>query len=373
MAVSRINEAGLNINQYGNRNLIINGAMQVAQRGTSSTGITSQGYRTVDRFKITMQAGNAGTWTETQESDGPSGFSNSQKVLCTTANASLGSGAYFFISQHMEAQNFQHLDYGSSGAKTLALSFYVKSNKTGTYNFELSNSDASSLYYNTHQYTISSANTWEKKTIIITGSTSDAIDNNNQKGLNVTFWLLAGTDYSGGTYNENTWHGTEANRAVGNVNLADATNNYWQITGVQLEVGDTATDFEHRTFADELARCHRYYQRVSETGGSGSNNYLRYGIGSNLSTTQSEIHVQSMVPMRADPTLETTGTLSNYALYDSDSVVALTALVLESGGHGTNQRFILDGQVSSGLTDGGACQLINNNNSTGYLAFSAEL
>ena len=242
-----------------NRNLIINGAMQVAQRGTSSTGITSQGYRTVDRFKVTMQSGGAGTWTETQESDGPSGFSNSHKVLCTTANASLGSGAYFFISQHMEAQNFQHLDYGSSGAKTLALSFYVKSNKTGTYNFELSNSDASSLYYNTHQYTISSANTWEKKTIIITGSTSDAIDNNNQKGLNVTFWLLAGTDYSGGTYNEDTWHGTEADRAVGNVNLADATNNYWQITGVQLEVGDTATPFEHRSYGDELARCQRYY------------------------------------------------------------------------------------------------------------------
>lgn len=281
-----------------NRNLIINGAMQVAQRGTSSTGITSQGYRTVDRFKVTMQSGGAGTWTETQESDGPSGFSNSHKVLCTTANASLGSGAYFFISQHMEAQNFQHLDYGSSGAKTLALSFYVKSNKTGTYNFELSNSDASSLYYNTHQYTISSANTWEKKTIIITGSTSDAIDNNNQKGLNVTFWLLAGTDYSGGTYNEDTWHGTEADRAVGNVNLADATNNYWQITGVQLEVGDTATPFEHRSYDDELARCQRYYQKVDR------------GTGICVSTVEVYLNIPYIKTMRSAPSFGTTGGLA---------------------------------------------------------------
>ena len=122
-----------------------------------------------------------------------------------------------------------------------------------------------------------------------------------------------------------------------------------------------------------MAKCQRYYQKFFETAGSGSNAYLRYGIGSNLSTTLTEIHVQSMAPMRADPSLETTGTLSDYAIYDSDTVIALTDLVIESGGHGTNQRFILDGQVSSGLTDGGSCQLMNNNNSTGYIAFSAEL
>lgn len=293
--------------QLGNRNLIINGAMQVAQRGTSSTGITSQGYRTVDRFKVIMQSGGAGTWTETQESDGPSGFSNSHKVLCTTANASLGSGAYFIITQHMEAQNFQHLDYGSSGAKTLALSFYVKSNKTGTYNFELSNSDASSLYYNTHQYTISSANTWEKKTIIITGSTSDAIDNDNQKGLNVAFWLLAGTDYSGGTYNEDTWHGTEADRAVGNVNLADATSNYWQITGVQLEVGDSATPFEHpRSFGDELSRCQRYYYKSyhkDHYAGEVTLTGAMTGLTTTVSTTIFQHNFQFPVQMRTTPSV----------------------------------------------------------------------
>ena len=364
MAVSRINEAGLNINQYGNRNLIINGAMQVAQRGTSSTGITSQGYRTVDRFKITMQAGNAGTWTETQESDGPSGFSNSQKVLCTTANASLGSGAYFFISQHMEAQNFQHLDYGSSGAKTLALSFYVKSNKTGTYNFELSNSDASSLYYNTHQYTISSANTWEKKTIIITGSTSDAIDNNNQKGLNVTFWLLAGTDYSGGTYNENTWHGTEANRAVGNVNLADATNNYWQITGVQLEVGTEATPFEHRSFGQELALCQRYFQRYMDT-----DNYEPSGFtGIATSSTRAYFSGRFTVPMRSTPSMTHADLrIDKFSTgFNYNGTANLDGATTEKAA-----LFLVD--TASGLVTGDPYHLIASTSDPQHLSFDAEL
>ena len=373
MAVSRINEAGLDINQYGNRNLIINGAMQCYQRGSYT--ITTSGspeYGGPDRFHMwsyTSLEQVVGDVTQSTDVPSGQGFAYSRKFDVTTAESAVAAGELLLIGQYIESQNLQHLEYGTSSAKDVTMSFWIKTTKAGTYCFFLQQDDGDRIYVK--EYTVDASDTWEKKIITIPGDASGTLNNDNGRGLWCAWVLMAGTDRHG---TANAWRATGADYATSNqVNAVDSTSNNIYLTGVQLEVGDTATDFEHRTFGDELAKCHRYYQRISETGGSGSNNYLRYGIGSNLSTTLTEIHVQSMVPMRADPTLETTGTLSDYALYDSDSVVALTALVIEGGGHGTNQRFILDGQVSSGLTDGGSCQLMNNNNSTSYIAFSAEL
>ena len=247
----------------GTKNLIINGAMQIAQRGTSSTGITSSSgaYYTIDRMGAWMTT--AGTWTMSQDSDVPTGqgFANSMKWSCTTANASLSAGSYMHLTHNIEAQNLQHLKFGSSSAESITLSFWVKSNKTGTYVVEFHQDDAGKTLSKT--YTIDSADTWEKKTITVTGNTNDVIANDNGMGLQIWHWLVAGTNFSSGTANS-TW----TTRVIANdapdltVNLADSTSNYINITGFQLEVGDVATSFQHIPFDAELKRCSRYYQKT---------------------------------------------------------------------------------------------------------------
>ena len=248
----------------GTKNLIINGDMQIAQRGTSSTGHATGGYFTVDRFGFYPSG--LGTWTNTQSTDVPSeqGFSNSYKLECTTADASPAAPDVLTIQQKIEAQNLQHLNYGTSSAKTTTLSFWVKSNKTGTYNFNLKKDDDNRRIVK--QYTISSANTWEKKTITIEGDTSGVINNDNGVGLQLVFWLGAGSDYTTGSVPTGWSVAATTDYAPSQVNLADSTSNYINITGVQLEVGDTATPFEVMPYDMNLARCQRYFQIVPFSG-----------------------------------------------------------------------------------------------------------
>ena len=245
-------------NNLSNRNLIINGAMQVAQRGTSFTGIGgSAGVYTLDRFRsgFTM---NAGRYTITQDSNAPDGFAKSLKVDVTTAEASLNAASGVQISQFLEGQDLQQLQKGTSGAKSMTLSFHVKSTTTGTYIVEFQDQDNSRI--NNKAYTINNPNTWEKKTITVEGDTTGAFTNDNNASLLVQFYLAAGTNLTSGTL-QNTWGtNTNANRAVGQTNLFASTSNDWAITGVQLEVGSVATDFEHRSFAQELYLCQRYFE-----------------------------------------------------------------------------------------------------------------
>ena len=263
------------------RNLIINGDMKIAQRGTSVTGVTSSGYNTLDRW--TNSLGGSGTWTISQDTDVPTGqgFANSFKYDCTTANASITGGNALSVIQHIEAQNLQHLKYGTSSAESMTVSFWVKSNKTGTYIFEVYQWDSNRFI--SKSYTINSADTWEKKTITIEGDTSGVIDNNNDKGLQLAWWLATGPDNSSGTL-QTTWASmVSANRAVGQVNLADSTANYINITGVQLEVGSQATPFEHRPYDVELSRCFRYYWSGQISGGAcADDDYSRNILGGNF-------------------------------------------------------------------------------------------
>ena len=260
-------------NALGVRNLIINGDMQIAQRGTSVSGISSGGtYHTVDRFTTVL--GSAGTWTQTQSTDVPTGqgFSTSLKMQCTTASASLASGAYNSIQHFIEAQNLQHLKYGTANAESLTLSFWVKSNKTGTYVTQFLQDDSTGTRTIVKSYTIDSADTWEKKTITIESDTAGQINNDNGIGLQVRLALAFGSDFTSGTL-QTTWGPLVlTNFAVGQVNLADSTSNYINITGIQLEVGDTATPFEHRPYDMELQRCFRYFEKSDGVvnGSSGS-------------------------------------------------------------------------------------------------------
>ena len=253
MALVKLNLRGTDNNVGGRRNLIINGAMQVAQRGTVTSAAGK--YGGADRYQFAAQGANA---TLSQDTDVPTGqgFSSSQKVDVTTENDMSGAGHYAMIRQKIEGQNLQHLLYGTSSAKKLTLQFWVRSSKTGTHVVELLHGDAS--YFNSRQYTIASANTWQKVTLTFDGYQTTALDNDTGIGIQLAWWLASSATYGGGTHSDNTWHNTQANRAVGQVNVFDDEDNNFYLTGVQLEVGDTASDFEHRSFDEELLKCYRY-------------------------------------------------------------------------------------------------------------------
>jgi hypothetical protein len=300
-------------------NILHNGAMQVAQRSTSVSSFSSEGYASLDRWKLI--GANFGTWTVSQSTDVPSGqgFGYSMKLDCTSADTSIGAGDSLRLRQGIEGQNVQSLAKGTSGAKSVTFSFWVKSNKTGTYGFEFRDQD--NTRHNCRTYTIDSANTWEKKTLTFPGDTSGALDNDNAMSLQPQWFLIAGSNLTSGTA-QTTWgSAVAANRAVGhNVNIADSTDNEWYITGVQMELGEQATPFEHRSFADELYRCKRYFQKSfnyadapangGATGISYNGGILGY-CGSNNNGALSGFH-RFDPEMRATPSITTYGNSSGH-------------------------------------------------------------
>ena len=272
------------------RNLLINSAMQVAQRGTSfSVGNNSATY-TLDRWNA-YERGDAAI-TVSQESDGPSGFTKSLKALVTAADTSLADPDRAYIEQKVEGQNSAFLDFGSSTAKTITVSFWVKSNVTSSnHSFVLANGDDNRAY--AVDYAVSSSDAWEFKTITIDGDTSGTWDTDNSAGMIVRFGLGVPT---GGirAIAAGSWSSTGGVcGSTSAVNVLAAINNYIQITGVQLEVGDTATPFEHRSYGDELQKCQRYYQRTHNT------HYASGSFGGQV--------MDYPVFMRATPTVTNTG------------------------------------------------------------------
>ena len=284
------------------RNLIINGDMSIAQRGTSTASITGSGYHTIDRYRTGI-SGTFGTWTQSQSIDVPSGqgFAKSLKMDCTTADASPAVASRLVIRQNFEGQMLQSLKKGTSNAESLTLSFWVKSNKTGTYIAHLADHDNTRSI--SKSYTISSSSTWEKKTITFAGDTTGALDNDNALSMYIDWYLGAGTNYTSGTLGTSWSSTTDANIAVGQVNLADNTANEWYITGVQLEVGTSATPFEHLPTDISLQRCQRYFQFMGGVA-SGFPMMQVYGIsGSDMRTPLS-----FPTTMRASPTATVNGT-----------------------------------------------------------------
>ena len=261
-----------------NRNLIINGAMQIAQRNTSVTGITTTGYYTADRWQIAFSS--AGTWTMNVDSSGPANteFRKSANVICTTADSSLAAGDFFIFRQFLEGQNLQNIKKGTSAAESLTLSFWVKSSNTGIYICDFRDEDNNRQI--SKSYTIDAANTWEKKTITVPPDTTGLFDNDNAASLGLNFWLAAGTNFTSGALNSSAWASTTtANRAVNQLNLANASGNYWAVTGVQLETGTVATPFEMRSIGQELALCQRYFWVMAATQGTAaSSSTARFNI-----------------------------------------------------------------------------------------------
>ena len=291
------------------RNVVINGAMQVAQRGTSTASITTSGYYTADRFQSGFSS--LGTWTQSVENDAPtgSGFRKSLKMLCTTANASPAAGNFMYVAaQRLEGQNVQQFLKGTASAKPFALSFWVKSNVTGTYIVELH--DVDNARQVSASYTISASATWEKKTIIFPADTTGALNNDNGDSLRINFWGGAGSNFTSGTLNTVWGSITNANIAVGQTNLASATNNYWQVTGVQLEAGAVATPFEFEDYGVTLAKCQRYYQKsYNQETAPGATGVLTGIVTTGILSMASGLGFAGKTyystPMRVSPTVTT--------------------------------------------------------------------
>lgn len=246
-----------------NENVIINGAMQVAQYGTSTASITTSGIYTADRWNLEIDT--MGTWTETLEADAPtgSGFRNSVKLLCTTADASPGANDVVQFQQRTEGFNLQQFAKGTANAKTFCMSFWVKSNVTGTYIAQLL--DVPNSRSVSASYTISASGVWEQKTITFPADTTGAFANDNVQNLQTRFWLGAGSARTSGTL-QTTWgsSATLTGYAVGQTNVAAAINNYWQVTGVQVQP-ERASQFAFMDYGTVLAQCQRYFVQKSGT------------------------------------------------------------------------------------------------------------
>lgn len=345
----------------GTRNLIINGDMRIAQRGTSTTYQYANGYYTADRWKMSVDNNWYSEFNIDVVTDVPDGQGFAKALKYSIGyNGGNGGGANLKIQQRIEGQNIQHLKKGTSNAESLTLSFWVKSNKTGTYIAELYDVDNTRSI--SKSYTINAADTWEKKTITYAGDTTGAFGNDNGASLDVNLFLIAASAYTSGTLQTSWGTVTNANRAVGQVDFLDNNSNYYTITGVQLEIGDTATPFEHRPYDMELARCQRYFQAL---GGVGGNDILAVGFGAG---TDHYLGGKFNYPMRSQPTMGYIGTLSSINTTAPGISSGATAIANVGGGIISFEIKTTGTSISTGY----AC-LVRTVGPGVYLTFDAEL
>ena len=352
----------------GNRNLIINGAMNIWQRGNGPYTI-AYAY-SADRWERNFTLGGSDYYHIEKKTESPPGFSSSLEVSYGTAQASMSTNNYSLLRQKIEPQNLQHLAYGTSSAKKMTLSFWVRSNKTGTYALSLQQDDNSNKQVS-FNYSISSADTWEKKTISIPADTSGVINNDTGEGINVTWWLTVGTNMTSGTLRNTAWTAyAQADQAVGhNVNLADSTSNTWYLTGVQLEVSDYATDFEHRSYNDELQRCLRYYWHASKIGSTSDVSNKGVGFGFYHQTGEARFHFQYPVIMRAQPTVISNNNSNSWYFNPDGTADLFDDFAVYST---TNQNAILKNDSDMNGTSGRA-GVVYQETGDSSLGFEAEL
>jgi len=369
--LAKIGEAVTNGQIGGRRNIAYNGAMNVAQRSASVTGIgASAGYFTLDRWYLEAGA-TAGRLTMTQTADGPVGFANCMKLDCTTADTSIAAGELLVLQQHIEGQDVQAIGKGVSGAKEVTLSFYVKANAAFDFNAEIQDQDNG----RTNGKLFATTTDWVRHEITFEADADDGsspFDDDNAKSLSVNFWLHGGSTFTSGTLASGWENTTNANRAAGIDSFYSNTNNNFFITGLQLEVGSVATPFEHRSFGEELHLCSRYYTR--DDSGSGAN-YKRFAHGQNQSTTVAGFMFLLTTPLRATPAIEGSGAANHYTLFSAGQLDTCTALSLvgDSNAGTHNNSISFQASVSSGLATGDATAFLANNKTDTFLAFDAEL
>jgi hypothetical protein len=344
---------------FGFKNRIINGAMMIDQRNAGAS-VTSTGANfSVDRWQL--QGSQTSKYSAQQNAGSvtpPVGFNKYLGVTSLSAY-SVTSTDYFGLLQVIEGNNIADLNWGTANASTVTISFWVRSSLTGTFGGSLINGDNTRSY--PFSYTISSANTWEQKSVTIAGDTTGTWSTDNSGGIKVWIGLGAGSTFSG---TAGSWTGSGfIAQPTGTVSVVGTSGATFYITGVQLEKGSTATSFDYRPYGTEYQLCQRYYQQISASTSSGS--YMPYGTGWVIATNYAFVQIPLLTAMRSAPTL-TNATVSQFRV----SFINCTALALNSPSASTVS---LRCDVASGLTIGLGTQLDSNNNQTSYLGFSAEL
>lgn len=349
----------------GNRNKIINGAMMIDQRNAGASVTPVGGDYTLDRWQC---FGNQPSKYTVQQNAGsiipPAGFAKYFGVTSTSAYTVL-SGDYFLIRQTIEGLNCFDLAWGTISATTVTLSFWVRSSLTGTFGGSVQNAGQTRSYPFT--YVISSANTWTYITVTIPGETTGTWLTTNGAGILLNIGLGVGSTYSGAA---GSWSSNVYLSATGATSVVGTNGATFYITGVQLEKGATATPFENRLYGAELALCQRYC--VNYNSANASNTYFTYGYGSNITTTRQDYAPNFPVQMRVTPSLTTTGTASNYAIYQATTgTISCSAVPYIAAGSFVSCQII--STTAGSLTAGQCTSLISNSNNTSYLLFTAEL
>jgi len=355
------------------RNLIINGAMNVAQRGVSTTSVSASGYYACDRMRTYCYVGSE-RYTVSQETDAPtgSGFTKSFKIQTTTADTTPNTGTFLAFQYNIEGQDLQHLLKGTSSAKPLTFSFWVKGNTNYTPVAELKDNTNNRINVQTFNVTSS----WTKIVLTYVGDTTGTIDDDNTAGLHLNIWLKASAFYSGGTSPaQNTWvpqSSQNIRAALLTFDIAASTSNYFQITGLQLEVGDTATSFEHRSFGDELTRCYRYYRRFGANGALPTPGaYNRFSIGYSPSSVDVRFPFQLDPPMRINPANSNFSKSGSFAIQPGS--IGSYTLTCDDNSCSPNMMIALMGSTSVSSGTGSAVSLHANNDTSAYIEISAEL
>lgn len=342
------------------RNLIINGAMQVAQRGTSFTGFGAAVNYGIDRFANYHSSD--GAFTISQETSVvPDDFTHALKILTTTADSSIAAGQRLILFTRCEGNVVSQLNWGTSAAKTVTLSFYVRSSITGTHGGAFGNGSDDRNYPFT--YTINSADTWERKTITVAGDTSGTWATGTGRSLQVVWGLGVGSTYSG---TAGAWASGDINSATGaTTGVLGTLNATWYLTGVQLEVGDTATPFEHEDYGTTLRKCQRYYYKIgpSDAGGIGS--------GIHNTTTQATVFIPYQVEMREGPSaVETSSTASNFDVRNNNAIIQLSSTPSFQAATKHGAEVLCN---HGGTSTQGEATILRVRTANDYIAWSAEL
>jgi len=345
-----------------NRNVIINGAMNVAQRGTSETGVGgSNGYFTVDRFQFANVDTN-GRYTVTQDSSAPAGFANSTKLDCTTADTSVASTELIKFRQKIEGQNLQGFAKGTSDAKPFAVSFYVKGNASATYACELLDQD------NDRQITklFSVTTDWTRVELTFPADTTGTFDDDNAQSMQIQFVLHSGSAYTSGTLNSDAWAATSATERYGGISsFVDSTDRTFFITGIQMEVGQNPTEFEHEPVERTLLKCQRYFRIF--TSDESVNNFTRIGIGLALNSTSGIAQIHTGTRFRATPSVSSTGQLQAH----NGSNLANCDVAIENGANPQNANISITN--SSGFAAKDPMELVTDNVTGVIFELSSEL